>query len=148
MFRPTAFIATAAHLLLGTAALAQDAIATADGESSGTRIEITELSRGSGETVTLKFRLIADSGVDTTPYTLMDSSDLRHVHLIDSAGKKKYLVITDSDGKCLCSSSLKQESIAGKFLNLWARFPAPPAGVKEVSVVFPHFIPTDAPIGN
>ena len=58
------------------------------------------------------------------------------------------LVITDSDGKCLCSSSLKQESIAGKFLNLWARFPAPPAGVKEVSVVFPHFIPTDAPIGN
>lgn len=37
---------------------AQDVIATADGETTGTRIEITELSRSSGDTVTLKVRLV------------------------------------------------------------------------------------------
>jgi hypothetical protein len=33
-------------------------------------------------------------------------------------------------------------------MNLWARFPAPPAEVKEVSVIFPRFIPIDAPISE
>lgn len=78
----------------------------------------------------------------------METSDLRNVHLIDAAGKKKYLVITDSDGKCVCSGGLTTALDTGKSINLWARFPAPPAEVREVSVVFPHFIPTDAPISD
>jgi hypothetical protein len=150
MFRKTGLLAAAAFLLVIPApgAFAQNAIATADGETPGTRIEITELSRTSGDTVTLKVRLIADSGVEVTPYELMEQADLRWVHLIDAASKKKYLVIKDSDGYCVCSSGLKQQSIAGKSMNLWARFPAPPAEVKEVSVIFPHFIPTDAAIAD
>jgi hypothetical protein len=150
MFRHAVLFAAAAFAAAAAApgAFAQNAIATADGETTGIRIEITELSRTSGETVTLKFRLIADRGVEATPYELMESSDLREVHLVDAAGKKKYLVIKDSDGKCVCSGGLKQQSISGKSMNLWARFPAPPAEVKEVSVVFPHFIPTDAPIAD
>lgn len=150
MFRKTGLLAAAAFLVAVAApgAFAQSAIATADGETTGTRIEITELSRTSGETVTLKFRLIADSGVEVTPYELMEQSDLRWVHLIDASGKKKYLVIKDSDGYCVCSSGLKTQSMSGKSMNLWARFPAPPTEVKEVSVIFPHFIPTDAPIAD
>ncbi|MGQ0486181.1 MAG: hypothetical protein ACT4SY_12620 [Hyphomicrobiales bacterium] len=150
MFRHTVLLAAAAFLgvVPASGAFAQSPIATADGETTGTRIEITELSRTSGETVTLKFRLTVDNGVEAAPYGLMEYNDLREVHLIDAAGKKKYLVIKDSDGKCVCSGGLTQQSMSGKSINLWARFPAPPAEVKEISVVFPHFIPTDAPIAD
>jgi len=57
-------------------------------------------------------------------------------------------VITDSGGTCVCSNNLTTKLEPGKSINLWARFPAPPAEVKEVSVIFPHFIPTDAPISE
>ena len=138
----------AALLLLSTApvAMAQTVIATADGETGGTRIEITQLARSSGETATLKFRLVNDSSENASPSELMETSDLRNVHLIDATGKKKYLVLKDSEGKCVCSGGLSSTLEPGKSINLWARFPAPPPAVKEVSVIFPHFMPTDAPI--
>ena len=147
MFRHAVLLATFAATA-APGAFAQNAIATADGETTGIRIEITELSRTSGDTVTLKFRLINDSGEKASPYNLMENADLRAVHLIDASGKKKYMVIKDSDDKCLCTDSLSDPLETGKSMNLWARFPAPPAEVKEVSVVFPHFIPTDAPISD
>ena len=150
MFLRTEALSAAVILLLGAAApaLGQEPIATADGETTGTRIEITELSRSSGDTVTLKFRLINDSGDNASPYGLMEGGTVGNVHLIDASGKKKYLVITDTNDNCVCSGGLTTDLESGKSLNLWARFPAPPAEVKEVSVVFPHFIPTDAPISD
>lgn len=144
-------ILLAAALLAAAAApvSAQQApIAVADGETSGTRIEVTELSRTSGDTLTLKLRLVNDSGEAISPYELMEASDLRNLHLIDAAGRKKYLVVADSKGTCVCSSDLTNTLDAGKSLNLWAKFPAPPAEVKEVSIVIPHFIPADAPISD
>lgn len=150
MFRKTRLLAAAAFLVVVPApgAFAQNAIATADGETPGIRIEITELSRSSGETVTLKFRIVNDSGDKANPNQLMGGYEAKEVHLIDAAGKKKYLVIKDSDGKCVCSGGLVSQLDSGKSMNLWARFPAPPAEVKEVSVVFPSFIPADAPIAD
>lgn len=147
MFRHAVLLATLLATQ-STGAVAQTVIATADGETTGIRIDITELSRTSGDTLTLKFRLVNDSGENASPYELMGSSDLRAVHLIDAAGKKKYLVIKDSDDKCLCSNDMSTRLESGKSVNFWARFPAPPPEVKEVSVVFPHFIPTDAPIAD
>jgi hypothetical protein len=147
------YIATAITWLilpLGTfGALAQEVVGTADGEQSGVRIDITELKRTSGDTVTMKFTLVNDSGTAASPYNLFNGDDVGEVHLIDAAGKKKYLVIQDSGNNCVCSSNLGHEFPGGQnSMNLWARFPAPPAGVQEVSVVFPHFIPTDAPIAQ
>jgi hypothetical protein len=44
-------------------------IAVADGEQAGVlRIEITELQRSSGETVTQKFTLVKDTGENINPY--------------------------------------------------------------------------------
>ena len=140
--------ALAAFLSATPAALAET-IATADGEQSGVRIDLTELKRTSGGTVMLKFTLVNDSGADVSPYNLFNRNDVSDVHLIDAAGKKKYPTITDSSGKCVCAGNLEHSFPGGQnSMNLWARFPAPPAEVKEVSVVFPHFIPTDAPISE
>lgn len=147
MSRITKLLATTYLLGSLNGAFAQEVIATADGESAGMRIEITELSRTSGDTVTLKYRLFNETGADSSLYFLTDRDNVSDVHLIDAVGKKKYLAIMDSDGKCLCSSGVGNVA-NGAFLNLWARFPAPPAEVTEVSIVFPRFIPTDAPISQ
>jgi hypothetical protein len=122
-------------------------VATTDGEQPGIRIDVTELKRSSGDTVTLRFSLVNGSSED---FTLADTLRLRGsgqnvsgVYLLDPANKKKYQVIMGADDQCVCSSGVPYTLEAGKAINLWAKFPAPPADVAEVGVVVPHFIPMD-----
>lgn len=125
-------------------------LASADGENSGVRVEVTELKRSSGDTVNLKFVLINDSDEQFSVASnyLGDGqvgSDYRSVggvHLIDPAGKKKYLVVRDTDKNCLCSGNIANVD-PKKRVNLWAKFPAPPADVQKVNIVIPHFSPMD-----
>lgn len=147
MFRPLTYLLAAALVLLAGSAMAQTIIATADGETSGLRIEITELKRSSGDTVTLKFKLLNETGDSLSYYSDLGNYDMSGIELIDAAGRKKYLVIKDSEGKCLCSAGLSTLK-AGESTNLWARFPAPPAEVKVVEILFPHFIPTEAALSD
>jgi len=126
------------------------AIATADGERAGTRVEITELKRSSDNTVTLKFAMVNDSdkgigfGYDfgDPANEIKDHSSVGGVNLVDSAGKKKYFVVRDTENNCVCSRGVKD--IAPKSRgNLWAKFPAPPDDVQKIGVVIPHFGPLD-----
>lgn len=143
---PAASPATAA----APAAPAAAAIATADGEKPGLRIEVTELKRGSGDTVSLKFTLVNDTdevfGIhsnylgDTSLNE--DYASVGGVHLVDAAGKKKYMVVRDSEKACVCSSGVK-EIPAHSRASLWAKYPAPPATTTAVSIVVPHFSPMD-----
>jgi hypothetical protein len=122
-------------------------IASTDGEQPGVRAEVTELKRGSGGTVTLKFTLINDSDqAFPTRDRLGGVSpgyNVSGVHLVDAANKKKYQVILDAEKKCLCSDGLRSDIPAKTRLNVWAKLPAPPEDVKQVSVIIPHFIPMD-----
>ena len=132
-----------------------NAIATADGEKPGLRVDILELKRSSGGTVMMKFTLVnnskddvgfgghwlGDSAVGDTDYKAVGA-----VHLIDPVGKKKYFVMRDAEQKCVCSRDLGSVA-AGEKTNLWAKFPAPPADVQKVSIVVPHFtLMDDVPI--
>jgi hypothetical protein len=100
------------------------AIATADGEKSGVRVEVTELKRSSGGTVNLKFAMINDSDAAVSfdynfadkDHEVTDFGGIGGVHLVDPVGKKKYFV---------------------------AKFPAPPDDVQKISVMVPHFAPMD-----
>ncbi|HEY7458930.1 MAG TPA: hypothetical protein VH765_09275 [Xanthobacteraceae bacterium] len=123
-------------------------LASADGEKPGTRVEVQELKRVSGGIVMLRFTLINDSGDkfgfgnQFTQQGVNESNSIGGVHLIDPAGKKKYLVVRDSQNNCDCSrklAELKPKSSA----NLWARFPAPPDKLEKINVVIPHFAPLD-----
>ncbi len=122
-------------------------LATADGEKPGVRVEVTELKRGSGNTVSLKFVLIndADENSDTSRKLggLTHGYNVSGVYLVDAVNKKKYLVVVDSEKKCLCSDKLEYDVKPKSRLNLWAKFPAPPAEVQKVSIVIPHFSPVD-----
>ena len=124
-------------------------LATSDGEITGARVEVLELKRGSGDTVSLKFVLVNDA---EKPFSFANylgntsiGSDYRSVggtHLVDSAGKKKYLVVRDSETNCVCSREI-QDAAEKSRVNLWAKFPAPPVEVQKVSIVVPHFGPMD-----
>ncbi|MGH9398875.1 MAG: hypothetical protein ACRD00_00795 [Thermoanaerobaculia bacterium] len=135
---------------------ARPAIATADGETSGVRVEVTELKRTSGGTVSLKFAMINDSAEAVSfGYTYVepahDNTDfggIGGVHLIDPIGKKKYFVARDSESKCVCSQKIADIPKGGR-ANLWAKFPAPPDDVQQISIVIPHFSPMDdVPLGR
>lgn len=131
------------------AAPAVPALASADGEIPGTRVDITELKRNSSGTVTLKFTLHSDTDkpFNFTGHVFGDATiredyySVGGVHLLDPVGKKKYLVVRDSANNCLCSD--KVPSITKSKVSLWAKFPAPPDDVKTVTVVIPHFAPFD-----
>ena len=126
-------------------------LAATDGEYTDVKLEVTELKRTSGDTLTLKFTIINDSSEQMTfsydfgeagKYGTGDFNSVGGVNLVDAAGKKKYLVLRDSAGNCLCSRGLKDVQ-PGARANLYAKFPAPPEGVEKITVEIPHFIPMD-----
>jgi hypothetical protein len=129
---------------------AAKAIATADGEKSGTRVDITELKRSGDNTVTLKFGMVNDSperlsfGYDygDPEHSIKDFSSIGGVTLVDGTNKKKYFVVRDTEDNCLCSRGLKDIPAKSRG-NVWAKFPAPPDDVQKISIVIPHFGPID-----
>ena len=125
-------------------------IATADGEKPGTRVEVTELKRTSGGTLSLKFVLVNDSeqslgfgyNYASKDNEVRDHSTIGGITLVDPVGKKKYFVVRDSEKNCVCASGLKDLGKKSR-MNLWAKFPAPPENVNKVGIVIPHFQPLD-----
>ena len=127
--------------------LAQDVL-FAEGENPDIRVEVRDLKRGDGGVVTLRLRLVNGSGeaFDAScgmrePGANDSCGDFTGAYLLDAANKKKYTVVRDSDHKCVCSGISAVE--AGKRSNIWATYPAPPAGVTEVTVVIPLFEPIE-----
>ncbi|WP_415947902.1 hypothetical protein [Streptomyces sp. KLOTTS4A1] len=60
-----------------------------------------------------------------------NSSSMAGASLVDQSGKKKYLILRDTEGQCLCTrfqSGLKN----GESADWYAQFPAPPASTTEV----------------
>jgi hypothetical protein len=121
------------------------ALASTEGELPGITVTVQELKRSS-TTVTLKLMYINHSSTDLSFYGAFGSNDLDYVHLIDLSGKKKYFVVKDSSGQCLCSNALNQLP-AGSQKPLWAKFPPIPDDVKKITIEMPRFPPLeDVPI--
>jgi hypothetical protein len=147
---PAPAIVNTAMATTPPAAATPNAIATAEGEKSGLRVDVTELKRSSGGTVMMKFTLANNSQENAgfgahwlgDPTFNSDYKAVGAVHLIDPVGKKEYFVIRDADQKCVCSREVDSVK-PGEKANLWAKFPAPPPDVQKVSVVIPHFTPMD-----
>ena len=144
--------AFALALLAPTFGFAADPVAKTDGETAGLRIEVVELKRGSGDTLTVRFNLINDSGEKFEPkgwyfgdykgHQNQDIGSVGALTLIDTVGKKKYFVVRDTDENCVCSNPIPSVNAKSRAA-LWAKFPAPPSDVKKIGVVIPHFIPMD-----
>jgi len=141
---PTEAAPTAPATAATPAAQAPPALASAEGELPGLRVELQELKRTAGDTLTLKL-VFANTGqkdVVLDAFGAQEVYSIGGIHLIDIEGKKKYFVASDADGKCLCSRDLGRVN-PGARVSLWAKFPAPPADVQKISVVVPHFAPIE-----
>ena len=120
------------------------------------KVVVQELKRTSGGTVSMKFTITNGSDKEVGfGYTFgdkdhegVDYGSVGGVQLVDEAGKKKYFVVRDTGGKCVCSQGVKGLK-TGDTANLWARFPAPPDNVQKIAIIVPHFQPMDdVPIGR
>ncbi|GHF60927.1 hypothetical protein GCM10010218_48060 [Streptomyces mashuensis] len=67
---------------------------------------------------------------------MKSQSSVSGASLVDPAGKKRYLVLRDTDGECLCTTGLVGIR-PGESRAVFAQFPAPPADVKDVDFQLP-----------
>jgi len=133
-------------LVCATAGPSFGAELTAEGTEPGISIVIQDLKRDEANSVTLRFHLVNDTGKPFNPGCKFRESnraceEVGGVHLIDNFNKKKYLVVRDNSGKCVCATI--REVRPGSRANLWAKLAAPPENVEKVTVVVPEFQPID-----
>jgi hypothetical protein len=121
---------------------------TSASSTPGYRVEAVELKRdgSGGVTLTLKIYNDLDSEADLACELRADGGEgckqISGVYLIDVVNKKRYLVMRDSDGKCICTDTLKGVEPKGS-VTVWAKFPAPPDDVGKMTAIVPLFLPLD-----
>jgi len=123
-------------------------LASTQGDFQGITVAVQELKRGP-YALKLKLVLINESG-DSFSFSdkFGDYRTIAAVHLIDMTNKKKYFVVRDHDGNCLCSRDIPDVDNGSK-LSLWAEYPLPPDDVQKISVEVLHFPPMeDIPISR
>jgi len=130
-------------------------LATTEGEYPRITAAVQELKRGPN-TLMLKLVMINDSGNFRGGLSFDDerniggnsSSSISGVHLIDEANNKKYFVVKDSEGDCICSRRIEGIQPWSQKV-VWAQFTAPPDEVQKITVEIPHFPPMqDVPISR
>lgn len=120
------------------------ALATIKGPQ-GIVITLTSARRQAGGFVTVQ-GTVQNTGSD--PYTGAGSwrgdeealqkngGSLAGATLVDLSGKKRYYVLRDTDGDCLCTTGLDIIQ-PGASLPVYAQFPAPPATTTQVDFDLP-----------
>ncbi|MEU8503282.1 hypothetical protein AB0C40_00880 [Streptomyces brevispora] len=58
--------------------------------------------------------------------------------LVDKVGKKRYYILRDTEGRCLCTTGLSAIQ-PGKSVSVFMQFPAPPETSTEVDFTLPTF---------
>ncbi len=109
----------------------------------GIAVTINSATRDSGGFVTVNATLTNHGDKPFTPLTwrsketeMKSQSSVSGASLIDSAGKKRYLVLRDTDGECLCTTGLVNIR-PNESRPIFAQFPAPPQSVTQVDFQLP-----------
>ncbi len=105
----------------------------------GISLVINSATRDAGGFVTVSGRVKNDGGKFWNPaFWRGDEKELSEnaasmagAYLVDKVGKKKYLVLRDTDGRCLCTKFTGGFQPGGE-KTFFAQFPAPPATSAKV----------------
>ncbi len=121
---------------------AQTSLAKANAEQNpDVHVDVIELKRTGGDTVTLKARITNES---TKKFR---GIPVDKAYLLDTTHKNKQMVARDESKHCLCSKMTTVEAKARA--EIWAKFAAPPADVQKLTVILPGFSPLeDVPVGQ
>ena len=112
----------------------------ADTEWDGISVELTSVTRGDGDMITIKFKYTNSGSKKANIGNLGQfghDNMATHVYYVDAKNKKKYLVVKDAEDKPIASNMQYFELEAGASRSGWAKFPAPPAGVDKITVYLP-----------
>ncbi|MFE2284167.1 hypothetical protein ACFXDJ_08340 [Streptomyces sp. NPDC059443] len=119
-------------------------IATVTGEGGVTML-INSATRDAGGFLTVSGQIKNSSDKDFTGTAAWRGNELTTggesvagATLVDRAGKKRYYVLRDTDGRCLCTTGVSRVK-AGATIPFFAQFPAPPATTSEVDLSLPTF---------
>ncbi|MFD5424644.1 hypothetical protein [Streptomyces sp. NPDC127084] len=113
----------------------------------GLVLVINEIKRDSGGFVTVngEIRNTGDGIRDTGGWAGAESAvvaanpnSVAGATLVDRVGKKRYYILRDTDGRCLCTTGILPIN-AGKVAPVFMQFPAPPGGTVEVDFTLPTF---------
>ncbi|WP_353944469.1 hypothetical protein ABII15_24650 [Streptomyces sp. HUAS MG91] len=125
----------------------------AEVKNKGVTLTITSATRDQGGFVTLNGTVTnGTSGIWLGTDWKSDESELQSnggslagASLVDQAGKKKYLVLRDTQGRCLCTK-FQGGVDPGKSTDWFAQFPAPPQGTTSVQLQVPTMPPAQLDI--
>ncbi|MGI5252206.1 hypothetical protein [Actinacidiphila glaucinigra] len=121
----------------------------------GIAVTLNEATRDAGGFVTVKGSLTnnGDSAFSATFWTGPEKEVQRSgpsvagAVLVDAVGKKRYYVLRDTEGKCLCTMGLTLIK-PGETRPLFAQFPAPPEGTTEMEFQLPTMPPAKITIAE
>jgi hypothetical protein len=139
-------VALSGALLAWTGTAAAGVVA--ESSTPGYRAEATDLKRDGSGGVTLTLKIIndGDEKADLACQLRADGGEacgqITGVYLVDGVNKKRYLVMRDSDGKCICTDTLGHVDPKGD-VTVWAKFAAPPDDIDKMTVIVPLFLPLD-----
>ncbi|MET9878679.1 hypothetical protein ABZZ36_29205 [Actinacidiphila glaucinigra] len=131
-----------------------EVLAQMKGEKDVT-VTLNEATRDSGGFVTVKGTLTnggtsifnASSWVGSEMAVQKSGASVAGAVLVDSVGKKRYYVLRDTEGKCLCTMGLTLIK-PGETRPLFAQFPAPPEGTTEMEFQLPTMPPAKITIAE
>lgn len=123
---------------------------------NGVLLVVNEVKRDSGGFVTVQGEIKneGDQAVNPAAWAGSESVIVRKnlnsvggATLVDKAGKKRYYILRDTDGRCLCTTGIRP-LVPGKSLPVFMQFPAPPDTTTEVDLSLPTFATTSLKISG
>lgn len=145
---PAVTASGAAAASAGAGGGAAGAGAAVQSSIEGLQMQVLGLERAANNIVTLEFELRYD-GEDSVQAgqefaeRAEDGPYASGPYLVDGRGEKKYLVLRDATGRCLCSE-LDLWFDPGSTVTAFTQFPAPPEDVRRMTV----YVPTFPPVSN
>ncbi len=111
-----------------------------DTEWGDVSVELKGVKRASGDTVTIKFKYTNNGSeeIDISRAGQYGHDNvIEHVYFVDTVNNKKYLIVKDSEGKPLGTKLQYFVLAPGESKSAWAKFPAPPPDVENITVYLP-----------
>ena len=116
----------------------------------GMNIDVTSVER-KGNVLTIKWA-VKNSGSKAAEVQFSLTGELVTTYLVDEESGTKYYALTDKEGHVLAtehaytgsSHGISEEIDAGQTKRFWAKFPAPPAAVKTINILFTNAEPVES----
>ena len=119
------------------------ALGSAPMNVKGINLDLTSVERR-GSVLTVKWT-VTNAGKDAQQVEFGLKGKQTTTYVVDEESGTKYYALTDKEGNLLASASayigsdtygITQSIPAGESKRYWAKFPAPPPGVKSINVLF------------